>query len=71
MSLRVLTVNIHKGFALLNRRFVLPALRDANGEMGVGHETETIALPQHVAGLHSKPLEQFCDQEQYEKRRQQ
>jgi endonuclease/exonuclease/phosphatase family metal-dependent hydrolase len=28
-SLRVLTVNIHKGFALLNRRFVLPALRDA------------------------------------------
>ena len=29
MSLRVLTVNIHKGFALLNRRFVLPALRDA------------------------------------------
>ena len=29
MLLRVLTVNIHKGFALLNRRFVLPALRDA------------------------------------------
>jgi len=28
-SVRVLTVNIHKGFALLNRRFVLPALRDA------------------------------------------
>jgi len=29
LSVRVLTVNIHKGFALLNRRFVLPALRDA------------------------------------------
>jgi endonuclease/exonuclease/phosphatase family metal-dependent hydrolase len=28
-KLRVLTVNTHKGFALLNRRFVLPELRDA------------------------------------------
>ncbi|WP_374562761.1 endonuclease/exonuclease/phosphatase family protein [Ideonella sp.] len=27
--LRVLTVNTHKGFTLLNRRFVLPELRDA------------------------------------------
>lgn len=29
MLLRVLTVNTHKGFNLLNRRFVLPELRDA------------------------------------------
>lgn len=28
-TLRVLTVNTHKGFTLLNRRFVLPELRDA------------------------------------------
>lgn len=28
-KLRVLTVNTHKGFTLLNRRFVLPELRDA------------------------------------------
>ena len=29
LLLRVLTVNTHKGFNLLNRRFVLPELRDA------------------------------------------
>ncbi|HJV70766.1 endonuclease/exonuclease/phosphatase family protein [Ideonella sp.] len=29
LKLRVLTVNTHKGFTLLNRRFVLPELRDA------------------------------------------
>jgi len=29
LKLRVLTVNIHKGFNLFNRRFVLPELRDA------------------------------------------
>jgi endonuclease/exonuclease/phosphatase family metal-dependent hydrolase len=28
-SIRVLTVNAHKGFTFLNRRFVLPELRDA------------------------------------------
>ncbi|MBI5269315.1 MAG: endonuclease/exonuclease/phosphatase family protein [Burkholderiales bacterium] len=29
IKLRVLTVNIHKGFTFMNRRFVLPELRDA------------------------------------------
>lgn len=28
-SLKVLTVNVHQGFAFLNRRFILPQLRDA------------------------------------------
>jgi endonuclease/exonuclease/phosphatase family metal-dependent hydrolase len=32
-SLRVLTVNVHKGFSFLNRRFVLPELRDAVREV--------------------------------------
>ncbi|MBP5090165.1 EEP domain-containing protein, partial [Pseudomonas chlororaphis] len=27
--LRILTVNTHKGFTALNRRFILPELRDA------------------------------------------
>lgn len=32
--LRVLTVNVHKGFSFLNRRFVLRELRDAVREVG-------------------------------------
>jgi hypothetical protein len=28
-SLKVLTINIHKGFTAFNRRFILPELRDA------------------------------------------
>jgi len=28
-SLRILTINTHKGFTTFNRRFVLPQLRDA------------------------------------------
>jgi endonuclease/exonuclease/phosphatase family metal-dependent hydrolase len=33
-TLRVLTVNIHKGFSAFNRRFVLPELRDAVRSVG-------------------------------------
>jgi endonuclease/exonuclease/phosphatase family metal-dependent hydrolase len=33
-SLRVMTVNVHKGFTMLNRRFVLRELRDAIREVG-------------------------------------
>ena len=34
-SLKVMTVNTHKGFTALNRRFILPELRDA--EIGRAH----------------------------------
>jgi endonuclease/exonuclease/phosphatase family metal-dependent hydrolase len=44
---RVLTVNIHKGFSSLNRRFVLPALRDAVREVGAD-----VVLLQEVHGRH-------------------
>jgi endonuclease/exonuclease/phosphatase family metal-dependent hydrolase len=43
----VLTVNIHKGFAFLNRRFVLSGLRDAVREVGA----ELVFL-QEVQGSH-------------------
>ncbi|MEO6031857.1 MAG: endonuclease/exonuclease/phosphatase family protein [Burkholderiaceae bacterium] len=47
--LRVLTVNIHKGFAFLNRRFVLHELREA--VRGVGAD---VVFLQEVQGTHSK-----------------
>lgn len=34
IALRVMTVNVHKGFSFLNRRFVLRELRDAIREVG-------------------------------------
>lgn len=47
LSLRVLTVNTHKGFAALNRRFVLPELRDA-----VRQVDADIVFLQEVQGIH-------------------
>lgn len=47
--LRVLTVNIHKGFAFFNRRFVLHELREA--VRGVGAD---VVFLQEVQGTHSQ-----------------
>ncbi|HZF79311.1 MAG TPA: EEP domain-containing protein, partial [Rubrivivax sp.] len=47
LSLRILTVNTHKGFAALNRRFVLPELRDA-----VRQVNADIVFLQEVQGIH-------------------
>ncbi|HSI48314.1 MAG TPA: endonuclease/exonuclease/phosphatase family protein [Ideonella sp.] len=44
----VLTINIHKGFSSLNRRFVLPALRDAMRAVGAD-----VVLLQEVHGRHA------------------
>ncbi|MFN5349045.1 MAG: EEP domain-containing protein, partial [Polaromonas sp.] len=33
-SLKVLTVNIHKGFTFFNRKFILPELREAVRKIG-------------------------------------
>ncbi len=46
--LRVLTVNTHKGFAFMNRRFVLRELRDAVRAVGAD-----IVFLQEVQGSHS------------------
>lgn len=47
LSLRVLTVNTHKGFALLNRRFMLHELRDAVRVVGAD-----VVFLQEVQGEH-------------------
>ncbi|WP_241093427.1 endonuclease/exonuclease/phosphatase family protein [Xanthomonas sp.] len=47
-SINVLTVNVHMGFNLLNRRFVLPELREAIGEVSA----EMVFL-QEVLGEHA------------------
>ena len=48
--IKVLTVNIHKGFTALNRRFMLHELREAVRAIGAD-----VVLPQKVAGSH-RPL---------------
>ena len=46
-SLKVLTINIHKGFTAFNRRFILPELRDA-----VRTVSADIVCLQEVMGAH-------------------
>ncbi|MEO5882296.1 MAG: endonuclease/exonuclease/phosphatase family protein [Caldimonas sp.] len=48
MTLRVLTVNTHMGFAFLNRRFVLSELREAVREVGAD-----LVFLQEVQGSHA------------------
>ncbi|MDR7134289.1 endonuclease/exonuclease/phosphatase family metal-dependent hydrolase [Lysobacter niastensis] len=47
-SFNVLTVNVHMGFNLLNRRFVLPELRDAIGQVAAD-----VVFLQEVLGEHA------------------
>jgi endonuclease/exonuclease/phosphatase family metal-dependent hydrolase len=47
--LRVLTVNTHKGFTALNRRFILPELRDA-----VRSTSADLVFLQEVVGEHER-----------------
>jgi len=48
-SLRILTVNTHKGFTFFNRRFILPELRDA-----VHTVSADVVFLQEVLGTHEK-----------------
>lgn len=48
-TLRVLTVNVHKGFSPLNRRYVLPELREAVRS----HHADIVFL-QEVLGSHNR-----------------
>jgi len=52
--LRVLTVNVHKGFSPLNRRYVLPELREAVR----AHHADVVFL-QEVLGSHSRHGERY------------
>lgn len=63
-SIKVLTVNTHKGFSALNRRFVLPELRDA-----VRALSADVVFLQEVLGRHSGHGERYdnwSDTPQYE-----
>lgn len=63
-SLKILTINIHKGFAAFNRRFMLPELREAVRTVGAD-----IVCLQEVLGAHEvHPLhvENWPDTSHYE-----
>jgi len=49
LSIKVLTVNIHKGFTIFNRKFILRELRDAVRLVGAD-----VVFLQEVTGLHAR-----------------
>lgn len=55
-SFRVLTVNMHKGFNLFNRRFILPELREA-----IRLVSADVVFLQEVLGLHEQHSLRFRD----------
>jgi endonuclease/exonuclease/phosphatase family metal-dependent hydrolase len=63
-SLKVLTINTHKGFTAFNKRFILPELRDAVRTVGAD-----IVCLQEVTGahdVHSLHVESWPDTPHYE-----
>ena len=54
LSIRLLTVNIHKGFTFFNRKFVLSELREAVRAVGAD-----VVFLQEVTGNHLKHAEKF------------
>jgi endonuclease/exonuclease/phosphatase family metal-dependent hydrolase len=63
-SFKVLTVNVHKGFTFLNRRFILDELREA-----VRHVGADVVFLQEVLGRHAIHAKRFVNwpaQPQYE-----
>nr|WP_221189724.1 endonuclease/exonuclease/phosphatase family protein [Azomonas macrocytogenes] len=54
--IRILTVNTHKGFTALNRRFILPELREA-----VRAVSADVVFLQEVLGMHEKHALRFHD----------
>lgn len=55
-SLRVLTLNTHKGFSFFNRRFILPELREA-----VRASAADIVFLQEVHGTHESHAKRYSD----------
>lgn len=53
-TLKVLTVNTHKGFTFFNRRFILPELRDAVRTTGAD-----VVFLQEVLGAHQRHAKRF------------
>jgi len=64
MSLKVMTVNTHKGFTALNRKFILPELRDAVRTVGAD-----VVFLQEVQGTHDRHMHKhsnWTDEPHYE-----
>lgn len=55
-TIKILTVNVHKGFTVFNRRFILPELRDA-----VRQEHVDVVFLQEVLGSHEKHSARFAN----------
>lgn len=55
-SLKILTVNVHKGFTVFNRKFILPELREA-----VRQEHVDVVFLQEVLGSHEKHSARFAN----------
>jgi len=55
-KVRILTLNMHKGFTFFNRRFILPELRDA-----VRTLSTDIVFLQEVHGTHREHAEKFSN----------
>ena len=53
-SIKVMTVNIHKGFTFFNRKFILHELRDAVRRVGAD-----VVFMQEVAGTHTTHADKF------------
>ncbi len=53
-SVKVLTVNIHKGFTFFNRKFILPELREAVRSIGAD-----VVFLQEVTGTHAKHPDRY------------
>lgn len=56
LSFKVLTANVHKGFSVFNRRFILNELRDA-----VRHVGAEVVFLQEVLGSHSRHATRFAN----------
>ena len=54
LSIKVLTVNIHKGFTFFNRKFILPELREAVRSVGAD-----VVFLQEVTGTHTAHADKF------------
>ena len=54
MSIKVMTVNIHKGFTFFNRKFILHELRDAVRLVGAD-----VVFLQEVSGTHTRHGDKF------------
>lgn len=56
LSIKVMTVNIHKGFTFFNRKFILHELRDAVRQVGAD-----VVFLQEVTGTHATHGDKFDD----------